>query len=122
MKGQKKEEGKLVEVEGVEEWEVEKILNKKKIRGVEKYLVWWKGFTAEGDIWKRKENLKNVEEALEEFEGRMSTEVRRQERIDMAEERDFRREELLGKFIARMLYGWDDRKFEEEYLKKLERN
>ena len=122
MKGQKKEEGKLVEVEGVEEREVEKILNKKKIRGVEKYLVWWKGFTAEGDIWKRKENLKNVEEALEEFEGRMSTEVRMQERIDMAEERDFRREELLGKFIARMLYGWDDRKFEEEYLKKLERN
>jgi len=28
-----------VEVEGVEEWKVEKILNKRKIRGVEKYLV-----------------------------------------------------------------------------------
>jgi len=28
-----------VEVEGVEEWEVEKILNKRKIRGVDKYLV-----------------------------------------------------------------------------------
>jgi len=28
--GQKKEEGKPIEVEGVEEWEVEKILNKKK--------------------------------------------------------------------------------------------
>jgi len=26
-------------VEGIEEWEVEKILNKRKIRGVEKYLV-----------------------------------------------------------------------------------
>ena len=39
VKGQKKEEGKPVEVEGVEEWEVEKVLNKKKIRGVEKYLV-----------------------------------------------------------------------------------
>jgi len=39
VKGQKKEEGKPIEVEGVEEWEVEKILNKKKIRGVEKYLV-----------------------------------------------------------------------------------
>ena len=50
MKGQKKEEGKPVEVEGVEEWEVEKILNKKKIRGVEKYLIRWKGFTAKGDI------------------------------------------------------------------------
>ena len=39
VKGQKKEKGKPIEVEGVEEWEVEKILNKKKIRGVEKYLV-----------------------------------------------------------------------------------
>jgi len=38
--GQKKEEGKPIEVEGVEEWEVEKILNKRKIRGTEKYLVW----------------------------------------------------------------------------------
>ena len=39
IKGQKKEEEKPVEVEGVEEWEVEKILNKKRMRGVEKYLV-----------------------------------------------------------------------------------
>jgi len=38
IKGQKKEERKPVKVEGVEEWKVEKILNKKKIRGVEKYL------------------------------------------------------------------------------------
>ena len=49
-------------------------------------------------------------------------EIRKQEKIDMAEERDFRREELPGKFTARMLYGWNDRKFKEEYLKKLERN
>jgi len=122
VKGQKKEEGKLVEVEGVEEWEVENILNKKKIRGVEKYLVQWKEFMAEGNTWERKENLKNAEEALEEFEGRMSTEVRRQERIDIAEERDFRRGKLPGKFTARMLYEWDNGKFKEGYLKKLERN
>ena len=30
---------KPVEVKGVEEWEVEKILNKRKVRGVIKYLV-----------------------------------------------------------------------------------
>ena len=48
MRGQKKKEGELVEVESVEEWEVEKVLNKKKMRGVEKYLIWWKSFTAEG--------------------------------------------------------------------------
>jgi len=104
VEGQKKEEGKPVEIEGIKEWEVEKILNKKKIRGVEKYLVQWKGFIVEGDTWERKENLKNMEEALEEFKGRMSVEVRRQERIDMIEERDFRRGELPGKFTARMLY------------------
>ena len=66
--------------------------------------------------------MKNIGEALEEFEGRMNAEVRRQEKIDMAEERDFKREELPGKFTTRMLYGWKDGKFEEEYLKKLERN
>ena len=49
MKGQKKEEGKPIKVEGAKEWEVERILNKKKIKGVEKYIVWWKGFMVEGD-------------------------------------------------------------------------
>ena len=39
IKEQKKEEGKLIEVEEVKEWEVVKILNKRKIRRVEKYLV-----------------------------------------------------------------------------------
>jgi len=66
--------------------------------------------------------LKNAGEALEEFKERMNVEVRRQEKIDMAEERDFRRGELPGKFTAKMLYGWDDKKFEDEYLKKLEKN
>ena len=37
---QKVEEVKPVEIEGVEEWEVKKILNKRKIKGVVKYLVW----------------------------------------------------------------------------------
>jgi len=39
---------------------------------------------------------------LEGFEGRMNTEVRRQEKIDMAKERDFRRGELPGKFMAKI--------------------
>ena len=89
MEGQKKEEGKPIEIEGVKEWKIEKILNKRKIRGVDKYLVQWKGFTAEYDIWERREDLGNAREVLEEFEGRMNTEVRRQEKLDMAEEKDF---------------------------------
>jgi len=98
VEGQKKEEGKPMEVEGVEEWEVEKILNKKKTRGVEKYLVRWKGFTAEEDTWEKRENLKNAEEALADFEGKM--EIRKQEKIEEVEDRDFRRGKLLGKFTG----------------------
>ena len=30
--------------------------------------------------------------------------------------------ELLGKYTAKLLYGWNDQKFEEEYLNKLEKN
>ena len=59
---------------------------------------------------------------MDDFEERVEVKIKRQEKLDRAEERDFRRGELSGKFTARMLYGWDDGKFEEEYLKKLERN
>jgi len=51
VNGQRKEAPQPVVVEGEEEWEVEKILNKRKVRGKDKFLVWWKGFTAEGDTW-----------------------------------------------------------------------
>jgi len=57
-----------------------------------------------------------------EFERKMGTEIRRQEKLDRMEEKDFRRGELPGKYTVKTLYGWDDEKFEEEYLRKLERN
>jgi len=75
VRGQEKEKGKPVEIEEVEEWEVEKILNKKKMRGVVKYLIRWKDFTVEGDTWEKRENLKNIEELIAEFE-RGGVEVR----------------------------------------------
>jgi len=89
---------------------------------VEKYLIWWKGFTAEGDTWERKKNLKNVEELIEEFE-KEEIEVRRQKKIESKREVDeYKRMELPGKYTVKLLYGWDDKKFEEEYLKKLEKS
>ena len=30
--------------------------------------------------------------------------------------------EILEKYMAKILFGWDDRKFENKYLKRLERN
>ena len=47
---------------------MEQILNKRKVRGKDKYLVRWKGFTAESDTWEERENLENAKEAIEEFE------------------------------------------------------
>ena len=49
MRGQKKKEVKLIEVDGKKEWKVERILNKRKVRGIEKYLMRWKEFTVEHD-------------------------------------------------------------------------
>ena len=33
----------------------------------------------------------------------------------------YRKMELPGKYMAKLLYGWDDKEFEKEYLKKLEK-
>ena len=73
--------------------------------------------------------MENTRELVNKFEERLEAEVRRQEGI---EERwkiklnpradKFKRSKLLEKYIAKLLFGWDDRKFEDEYLKKLEKN
>ena len=46
---------------------------------------------AEHDTWKREEDLGNTREAVGEFERRMSAEIRRQEKLDRMEEKDFRK-------------------------------
>ena len=59
----------------------------------------------EQNIWEREEDLGNAREVVGEFEERMNAEIRRQEKLDRMEEKDFRRRELLGKYIAKILYG-----------------
>jgi len=75
------------------------------------------------------ENLKNAGRKIEEFEkGRFEKEIRRI-RVEKGKEiklnsevEEFRRGELLGRYMAKLLYGWDDKKFDDKYLKKLEKN
>jgi len=43
-------------------------------------------------------------------------------RIRKEEDRTYRRSKLLGRFTAKILYGWDDRRFDKEYLRKIENN
>ena len=65
--------------------------------------------------------MENVKETVEEFKKEYQQDiedVRKQER----EKGTFRRGELLGLFIVRKLFGWLDKKYDEEYWAKLERN
>ena len=80
-------------------------------------------------MWEGLENLKNAMKKVEEFEKeRFEEEIRRirlrkgkEIKLNLEAEK-LRRGELLGRYTAKLLYGWDDKKFDEEYLKKLERN
>jgi len=77
VQGQKKQPALPVIIEGEEEYEVEKIINKRKRYGKWEYLVRWKGYTAEEDSWKKGTNLKNAKEAVEEYEKEYRKEERR---------------------------------------------
>jgi len=76
VEGQKRTLPKPVIIKEEEEFEVEKILNKRMVREKEKFLVRWKGYTAEEDTWENKENLENAKELVEEFEKEYGEEVK----------------------------------------------
>ena len=59
---------KLVIIKREEKFEIEKILNKKMVKGKKKFLVKWKGYTAKEDTWESRENLENAKELVKEFE------------------------------------------------------
>ena len=84
-------------------------------------MVRWKGFTVESDTWEGRENLKNAKEAIEEFEKEYQ-----QDMEDVAwqehEETTFKRGELPGKFMAKMLYRWSDKWYNQEYWGRMEKN
>ena len=120
--GQRKEMPQLVVVEEEEKWEVEKILNKRKVRGKDKFLVRWKGFMAEGDTWESRENLQNAGDLLREFKeeyNRDSREVRWQEKED---DKNYWRGGFPGRYAARRLFGWSDREYDRQYWQRLEKN
>ena len=84
---------------------------------------------AEENTWEGIENLKNVIEKVEEFEKRRFEEEIQRIKIKRGKEmklnpkvEEFKRGKLPERYTVKLLYGWDDKKFDEEYLKKLERN
>jgi len=56
---QKKILPKPVIIEREEKFEMEKILNKRVVKGKKKFLVQWEEYIVEGDTWESRKNLKN---------------------------------------------------------------
>ena len=98
---------------------MEKILNKRKFRERGRYLVQWRGYTVEENTWEPRENLVNAQELVDRFEKEYREGTRRIKKKNLKEDH---KGELPGRYIAKLLYGWDDRKFDREYWGRLERN
>ena len=84
---QKKALLKPVIIKGEEEFKVEKTLNKQVVQEKEKFLVQWKGYTVEEDMWEDRKNLENAKELVEEFEReyRKEAEELRQQELEEKE-------------------------------------
>jgi len=119
---QKKIPPRPVIIEGEEEFKVEKILNKRVVRGKKKFLVQWKEYTVEEDTWKKRENLENTKELVEEFERdyrEETKEIKRQEKED--NQKVFSRG-LPGRFTAKILWEWSNKEYDRQRERRWEKN
>jgi len=94
-----------VVIEREEEFEVEKILNKRTVREKEKFLVRWKGYTVEENTWENRENLENMKELVEEFKREYRKEAKKLRQQEQEEEEKGFSWELPREFMAKLLYG-----------------
>ena len=58
----------------------------------------------EHNSWKKEKDLGNIRKLVVEFKKRMNAEIRKQEKLYLAEKKDFRRRELPRKYTVKMLY------------------
>jgi len=66
------------------------------------------------------ELVKEFEKKIKEKEIRR-VQMRKQKSLNLETE-VFKRSELPRKYTAKILFGWDNRKFEDKYLKKLKKS
>ena len=105
IKGQKKILSKLIIIKGEEEFKMEKILNKRMVRGKEKFLVRWKGYMVGEDTWENRENLENAKKLVEEFEREHGEEIKELRQQKQEEEEKEFSQELPREFTAKLLYS-----------------
>ena len=71
------------------------------------------------DTWEPRENLGNIQELVDRFEEKYGEGVRRIKKRNLEEDH---KEELPGRYTAKLLYRQDEKKFDKEYWRRLERN
>jgi len=67
------------------------------------------------------ENLENAKKAVEEFEKEYQQDIEDVQRQEKKEGM-FRKGKLPGRFTARKLFRWSDKRYDKEYWARLERN
>jgi len=109
VEGQKKTLPKPVIIEGKKKFKMKKILNKRIVRGKEKFLV-------------HRKNLKNAKELVEEVERehkKEAEEVRQQKEEN--NKKEFSRE-LPERFIAKVLWRWSNKEYKRQREKRWKEN
>ena len=74
VEGQKKISSHSVEIDREKEYKVEKMLNRRDMRGKPEYLVRWEVYMAKEDTWEGLENLGSIMDLIEKFEKKIREE------------------------------------------------
>ena len=74
----------------------------------------WKGYTAKADTWENRKNLENAKKMVEEFEREYRKDKEEIWRQEDEEDKRLGERELPGRYTAKLLYEWIDKKYKEE--------
>jgi len=76
----------------------------------------------EEDTWESRENLENAKELVEEFKREYREEVKELRRQEQEEEEKEFSWKLPREFMAKLLYGWERKRYEREREKRWDEN
>jgi len=85
-------------------------------------LVRWKEYTVKEDTWENRENLENVKELVEEFEKEYREEAKELRQQELKEEKREFSQELSREFMAKLLYRWGKKRYENENERRWDKN
>ena len=79
-----------------EYYDVEKIIDRKKIRGKYLYLVKWKGYSMNECTWEPIDNLENVKRIIDEFNSKYKTKEKEKEKVKKIEKNNEKTNEKIN--------------------------